>query len=115
MSTRRLERINEFIREEVALLIQREIKDPRVGFVTVLACKVTGDLKEAKVYISVLGNKKEKDGSLAGLQSAAGFIQSKIGDLGGWKSTPRIIFCLDETAEKAARIEELLKKIKSNE
>jgi len=112
MSERRMQRINEFIREEVAILIQREIKDPRIGFVTVLGCKATSDLKEAKVYISVLGGKKEKDETLAGLQSAAGYIQSKIGDLGGWRNTPRITFHLDESAEKAARIEELLKKIK---
>lgn len=114
MSERRTQRINEFIREEVALLIQKEIKDPRIGFVTVLDCKVTSDLKEAKIYISVFGNKKEKDKSLAGLQSAAGYIQSKIGKLVEWKNTPRIIFFLDETAEKAARIEELFKKIKSS-
>ncbi|OIN97598.1 ribosome-binding factor A [Candidatus Desantisbacteria bacterium CG1_02_38_46] len=111
MSERRMQRINEFIREEVALLIQREIKDPRIGFVTVLGCKVTNDLKEAKVYISILGDKKQKEESLAGLQSAAGFIQSKVGNFGGWRSTPKITFHLDESAEEAARIEELLKKI----
>ena len=113
MSTRRMERINEFIREEIALLIQREIKDPRVGFVTVLGCEVTNDFKEAKIYISVLGDKKTKDNSLAGLQSAAGYIQGQIGKLVQWRNIPRITFYLDESAEKAARIEELLKKIKS--
>lgn len=112
MSTRRIERVNEFIREEIALLIQREIKDPRIGFVTVLSCKVTNDLKEAKVYISVLGDKKQKSETLEGLQSAAGYIQSKIGKQ--WRNTPKITFYLDESAEKAARIEELLKKIGSN-
>jgi len=115
MSARRTERINEFIREEVALLIQREIKDPRIGFVTVLGCKVTNDLKEAKVYISVLGDKKQKSETLTGLQSAAGYIHSKIGKLVHWRNTPKITFHLDESAEKAARIEELLRKIKSNE
>jgi len=115
MSMRRMERINEFYREEVALLIQREIKDPRIGFVTVLGCKVANDFKEAKVYISVLGSKEDKKKTLAGLQSAAGYIQSKVGGLASWKHTPRVTFYLDESAEQAARVEELLKKLKSNE
>lgn len=115
MSTRRMERINEFIREEVALLIQREIKDPRIGFVTVLGCKVTPDLREARIYISVLGNKKQKEDTLSGLKSASGYIQTKIGKFIRLRYTPKIVFFLDESVERAARIEELLKKIKSNE
>jgi ribosome-binding factor A len=114
MSERRMQRINEFIREEVALLIQREVKDPRIGFVTVLGCKVTNDFKEAKVYVSVFGNEKVKKNSLAGLQSSAGYIQGRIGKVVQWRNIPRITFYIDESTEKAARVEELLKKIKGN-
>jgi len=107
-----MERVREFIKREVCFLLQREIKDPRIGFITVMDCRVTPDLREAKIYVSVLGDKKQKKETMAGLESAAPYIQNQIGKVITLRYTPRIVFFLDESVEKAARIEELLKKIK---
>lgn len=115
MPGRRIERINEFLREEVAKIIQREVIDPRIGFVTVLSCDVTNDLKEAKVFISVLGDEKQKKRSMKGLQRAAGFIQAHVAKVIDWRSTPIITFYLDETEEKASKVEFLLRKLKAGE
>lgn len=112
---RRIERVNEFIKREVCYLLQREIKDPRIGFITVLDCSITADLKEARIYISVLGSQKQKEKTMAGLESAAPFLQSQLGKVVHMRYTPKVTFFLDETEEKAARVEELLKKIKSSE
>ncbi|OIN97622.1 ribosome-binding factor A [Candidatus Desantisbacteria bacterium CG1_02_49_89] len=113
MSARRMERINEFIKREICFLLQRETKDPRIGFVTVLSCSVTPDLTEARIYISVLGTKKQKADTMAGLDSAAPFMRSQLGKHIALRYTPKVTFFLDETEEKAARIEELLEKIKN--
>jgi len=113
MSVRRMERINEFIKREVCFLLQREIKDRRIGFVTVLECSVAPDLSEAKIYVSVMGSKKQKADTMAGLGSAAPFMRSQLGKHITLRYTPKLIFFLDETAEKAARVEELLDKIRT--
>ena len=115
MSTRRIERVNEFIRREVCFLLQREVKDPRIGFITVLECKVTPDLKEAKVYISILGGKNAKEKAMAGLQSAAPYMQGIIGRNIKMRYVPRLTFILDESEDKAARIEELIQKLHRND
>ena len=115
MSTRRIERVNEFIRREVCFLLQREVKDPRIGFITVLDCKVTPDLKEARVYVSVMGDKNKKAKAMLGLQSAAPYMQGVIGKNMKMRYIPKLMFVLDESMDKAAHIEELLKKIKNEE
>lgn len=115
MSTRRMQRINELIRREVCFMLHREVKDHRIGFTTVMECKVTPDLKEARVYVSVLGDKKTKKETMAGLESAAPYMQGQIGRVANLRFTPRLIFMLDESTEKAARIDELIKKIKRDE
>jgi len=114
MPGRRIERMNEFLREEVAMIIQRELMDPRIGFVTVLSSDITHDLKEAKVFVSVIGDEKQKKRSMKGLQRAAGFIQEHFAKVVEWRNIPKITFHLDETEEKASKVEFLLKKIKAS-
>ena len=92
------------------------LKDPRVtSMTTVTEVKVTRDLSYANVYISVLGNKKEKEESLKGLQNAKGFLRSEIGKKIDLRHVPEPVFHLDETLEHASRIEQLIKKVKQED
>ena len=76
MQAKRLDRINQLIKEEVSLLLQRELKDPRLGFVTVTEVETTSDLRLAKIFVSVLGSEEQWASSLAALASAKGFIRT---------------------------------------
>ena len=76
---RRLDRMNQLIREEISYLLQRELKDPRLGFVTVTEVEVARDLRTARVYVSVLGSEGDWETSLAALASARGFIRNWLG------------------------------------
>src|SRR5438874_259600 len=108
MTGRRPERLAEQIKEEVSLIIAGEVEDPRVGFVTVTDAKVSPDLRNAKIYVSVLGSKDEVRESLAALKHAANFIKVQLGAVLRMKRTPDLHFVHDETIQTAARIEELL-------
>src|SRR6202012_72906 len=102
--TRRLaERISKIVFE----LLERRIKDPRLGFVTVTEARLTGDLREAKVYYTVLGTPEEREETAIALQSATGIIRSEVGRLIGLRHTPSIEFVTDELPENAQRIDEL--------
>src|SRR5699024_12398097 len=86
-----------------------KLKDPRVGFVTVTDVEVTGELQEAKVYISVLGDEEKKEETLLGLAKAKGFIRSEIGKRIRLRKTPEISFEYDEALEYGNQIETILK------
>ena len=77
--SRRLNRVDEACKEQLSEILQRELKDPRIGFVTITQVKVTPDLRHAKVFISILVTKEEVEESLAGLQSAKGYLKSRLG------------------------------------
>lgn len=109
MPGRRPERLAEQIKEELSLIIAGEVEDPRVGFVTVTDAKLSADLRNAKIYVSVLGTQDEIKGSLAALKHAAGFIRHQLGAVLRMKRTPELHFVYDDTELTAARIEELLK------
>ncbi|MCX7779318.1 MAG: 30S ribosome-binding factor RbfA [Negativicutes bacterium] len=115
MGQLRLEKIQEFIKQEVSKIILTELKDPRIGFVTVTQVEVTGDLRSAKIYVSLMGNDEQKAASWEGLQRAMGYIRTEIGKRIRLKFTPEISFHVDETLEYSARIQELLLKIKEEE
>lgn len=110
MARRRAQRAGRLIQEEISKIIQRELKDPRIGFVTVTEVNVTDDLRYAKVFVTVL-KEEEKAPTLEGLEHAKGFIRREIGQRVKLKFTPEIEFRFDESAERGARIEEVLKKI----
>ena len=108
MSGRRAERLAEQIKEEVSLIIAGEVEDPKVGFVTVTDAKLSPDLQNAKIYVSVLGSEEEIKQSLSALKHAAGFIRHQLGVALRVKRTPDLFFVHDDTERTAARIEELL-------
>ena len=111
-SNRRTDRVAEAIREEVALYLRQEAKDPRIGFVTVTAVEVTRDLRQAKVFVSVMGSDEERRATLQGLESAAGHLRSRIGRVLRLRVAPEITFRYDDSVARAAKIEALLAEIK---
>ncbi len=94
------------------MMLQRELKDPRLGFITVTGAEITRDLKYAKVYVSILGSEEEQKGSMAGLKSATGLIRGKFGRLARLRVAPEIQFLQDTGIARASRIFELLHEIK---
>jgi ribosome-binding factor A len=89
--------------------ISKDLKDPRVGFVTVTAVKTSSDLRHARVYVSVLGDEHARAESIEGLRSAHGFLQSRVASELTLKRTPELTFEYDDTVDNAARINELLR------
>ena len=112
MSSRRLLKAAEAIREVVATSILTELSDPRVRDVTVLAVEVAPDMKEAKVSVSVMGTEEQQQLSLRGLQNAAGYLQSRIADRIEARYTPRLRFVLDRGVKNVATVSEILERIK---
>jgi ribosome-binding factor A len=109
MPTARMRRVNEAIREILGDAIATELKDPRIGFVTVTEVDTSPDLRSARVYVSVLGSPEERESSLAGLRSSHGVLQGKIASAMRIKRTPTLTFEYDESAERGDRISRLLR------
>ena|SRR5690625_951494 len=112
MSELRANRVAEQMKKELGDIITRKLKDPRVGFVTVTDVEVTGDLQQATIYISVLGDEKQKEDTLYGLMKARGFIRSEIGKRIRLRKTPEIMFEYDAALEYGNRIETILRDLK---
>ncbi len=108
MSGERMRRVDVAMRQVLGDALAQELKDPRVGFVTVTDVKTSPDLRHARVYVSVLGDDATQAASLDGLRSAHGFLQSRIAGELHLKRTPELTFELDHTAERAARLEQLI-------
>ena len=109
MSTDRMRRVDEAIREVLSdALGSSDLKDPRIGFVTVTDVKTSADLRHARVYVTVLGGEDERKRSLDGLQSAHGVLQRRVNRELRMKRTPTLEFQYDETTDRAMRMEELL-------
>jgi len=107
----RANRVSEQMKKELSDIIGRKLKDPRIGFVTVTDVRVTGDLQQAKVYITVLGDEEQKKNTLKGLAKAKGFIRSEIGQRIRLRKTPEIIFEIDESIDYGNRIETIIRQI----
>jgi ribosome-binding factor A len=107
--TRRTDRIADAIQGEIAQLLLREIKDPRVGMVTLTGVRVTPDLRHARVLFSVLGEAERRDEALAGLKSASGFIRAQLARRLNLRVAPAIVFETDTSLEEAERVSRLLK------
>ena len=114
-SSRRPEQVAGTIRQVIADALAREVRDPRVGFVTVTNVLVTNDLSHARVLVSVPRDDAEKTRALQGLQSAAGFLRSRAARALTTRTVPELHFELDKGVEHAARIEELLETIRREE
>lgn len=104
----RARKIADRIQRIVAEMLERRIKDPRLGFVTVTDARITADLREATVYYTVFGSDEEKVASSAALESAKGVIRSEVGRQTGIRHTPSLTFVIDEVQENAQHIEQLL-------
>lgn len=115
MNKTRTNRVGEEIKKELSLLLQRGMKDPRIGFVTVTGVEVTSDLQLAKVYISVFGSAEQRNGSLAGLQKAKGFLRTEIGRRIKLRHVPDLVFKLDESIDYGNKIETILREISTTE
>ncbi len=111
MSNVRVHRVGEQIKKELSHLFQHELKDPRIGFVTVTGVEMSGDLQQAKVYISVFGENQQKEDTLQAIEKASGFIRSEIGKRVRLRHTPEIIFKIDESIEYGQRIEQLIRDV----
>jgi ribosome-binding factor A len=111
MQGKRLDRVNQLIREEISLLLQRELKDPRLGFVTVTHVETSPDLRIAKVFVSVLGDEAKWTASLTALASARGFVRNWLRQHLDLRQTPELDFRADRSMEHAARIQELLRQL----
>lgn len=114
MSTRqRVQRIREEIKRAAAEII-RNMKDPRIGFVSVTDVEVSNDLSHVKIFVSVLGDDEAKARTLEGLQAATGFVRTEIGRAVRMRHIPEIVFRLDSSLERGARINQLLAEISSS-
>lgn len=112
---KRLERVNQLVREEISHLLQRELKDPRLGFVTVTEVDVAPDLRSARVYVSVLGSEADWRSSLAALDSAKGYIRNWLGPRLRTRAVPHLSFHPDRSMAHAAHIQSLLEELRSSE
>ena len=105
--TARMRRVNEALREVLSEGIG-ELKDPRIGFVTVTGVETSPDLRHARVYVSVMGPERKRDATLAGLQSSHGVLQSRINRELRLKRTPQLTFEYDPTIERGVRLSRLI-------
>jgi ribosome-binding factor A len=109
-----MRRVNEAIREVIGEVVSKELKDPRVGFVTVTDVKTSPDLSQARVYVSALDSggqaisSSDREATLAGLRSAHGYLQHRLADELHLKRTPVLSFLYDDTTERALRVGELI-------
>lgn len=103
----RMRRVSESVREVVAEGV-RQLKDPRIGLVTVTGVEVTRDLQEARVYVSVLGGENKRRDTLRGLESAKGVLQARINNELSLRRTPQLTFQYDETVERGVRMTKLI-------
>ena len=108
MSGDRMRRVDEAMREVLSDAITSEIKDPRVGFVTVTAVETSADLRHARVYVSVLGEDAVRRRSMQGLESAHGYLQKRVAHQLRLKNTPTLQFLYDDSLDRGLRINEIL-------
>ena len=108
MANPRIRKIADRIKVTVAEMLERRIKDPRLGFVTITDVRVTGDTQHASVFYTVLGDEEEAEGSAAALESARGLIRSEVGKALGTRHVPTLEFVRDALPENARHLEELL-------
>ena len=108
-ASERMRRVDEAMREVLSDVITQDLRDPRVGFVTVTAVDTAPDLRQARVHVSVLGTDKQRRRSMDAIESARGYLQKQVAGQLRLKYTPQLSFHYDDTAERADRLERLLR------
>ena len=111
--SRRADRLGELFREEISKLLQKGLKDPRVGFATINRVDITEDLSYAKVLVSVMGTDKEKTSTIIGLRNSSGFIRQFLGKGIKIRKIPELQFVLDENLDHAMHIQDILSDLKA--
>ncbi len=111
----KVERLNQIILKEVTEIIQFELKDPAIGFITITDVQVTNDYSYAKIYVSFLGKKERNEAGMKALQRSKGFIRSELARKMSMRKVPELLFKLDETLERSRKIDAILKKINIDE
>ena len=112
MKQQRMARIDHEIQRALARIISEELKDPRLGFVTVVRCEITTDLKQCKVYVSIIGDRHAARQSMDALKSASRFIRGELGNAIELRHTPELTFIEDRTTEKAIALHKTLERAK---
>ncbi|KPJ50907.1 hypothetical protein AMJ40_01560 [candidate division TA06 bacterium DG_26] len=115
MPFRRRVRVGDLLQREISQIIERELKDPRIGFLTITKVDLSVDLRSARVYYSVLGNEDEKGRSAEGLRSAKGFIKKLLGQRTRLKYLPDIEFVFDDSLAREEHLESILEELKDDE
>lgn len=103
------------MQKEISDILHRQIKDPRIGFCTVMRVEVSDDLRHAKIRVSIMGNENQQKSTLAGLKSASGFIRREIGRRIALRNTPEIVFIQDKSIDYSIRIAQLIEEEKQTE
>ncbi len=111
----RADKVAEALKKEISSIIQFELKDPRLGFITVTRLILTTDLRYAKVYYSILGSEPQKKNTIDALESARGYMRKLVGERVKLRFVPEIIFKLDKSVEYSIHIQEELEKIKKED
>ncbi|NOY44761.1 MAG: 30S ribosome-binding factor RbfA [Deltaproteobacteria bacterium] len=112
MESRRAQRVADLLHHEIAWVLQREIKDPRVGFVTITGVRVSADLRHARVYYTVLGEAPQRSETQKGLDSARAFVRRAVGARLRIKVVPELKFVYDEDFERALRTQAVLEDVR---
>lgn len=112
---RRIDRVSALIQKELSYIIHRSLKDPRVKFCTVTQVEVSYDLKYADVMVSVIGDKQQKQGVMAGLKSAAGYLRREVGGRVDLRYVPELRFKLDQSIDHLMKLDRLLKQVRAEE
>jgi ribosome-binding factor A len=107
--------VEELIVREVSEILRRDVKDPRIGFVTVTGAQVSPDLRQGRIFVSVLGSEEERNATLKGLNSAAGFVRGQFGKRVSMRVIPELTFKFDTSIARGARIHELLEQVRREE
>jgi ribosome-binding factor A len=109
---RRIERLNHLIRDEISELLQRQVKDPRLGgFITVTRVSTSPDLRHAKIFISIMGNEDEKRECLKGLAAASGFLRRELSLRLALRRTPELSFHYDDSIDRGTRVLQLITQV----
>ena len=114
MSTRQ-DRLGELIRQEVSSILRARVSDPRIGFVSLTKVKISPDLADASIYVSIYVDEQTKRDSLAGLASATNFIRGELGERIEFRLVPQLRFIRDDSLEKGSQVINLINKLKTND
>ncbi len=109
MAVSRAQKVGQVLQQELASIITFELQNPRIGFMTVTEVRVTDDLRTARVYISVLGDDSQRDESLVSLKASVSYLRRELGRRVKLRYVPDLIFCLDDTLDRAERLDRLLR------